>query len=903
MKSADRKTYLWSIAGSLGLVWVFAAVQFLFVYQDFLPRMLVVPTVVGALVGALLGRLLVLRRRLFETKQSLEQRIGQRTAQLRFEKGRLDRLIQAMPDAVVLKDTDGRWQVINHSAEQLFELADVAWNGMTDQQLAALRPRFDELFNLPSSGETQADGSDLLVLKIDAQSQPSRPEQYLEIRRLPLPHAAEQPEGRMMVVRDITREKRAIDEARHHLQNQALLLKAVGEGVYGIDPEGRCTFANDAAISLLGYNREEVLGADLHALFHHHRPDGSDYPPEECPIHQTLRDGQTRHAEEWFIHKAGHFFPVEITITPVHTADSGAVVVFRDMSERRRIEEDLRIAGVAFEHMQPVIIADRDQRILRVNEAFEQMTGYTAEEAIGQTPRLLQSGHHDKNFYRAMWDQINRVGQWQGEVMNRRKDGGIYAEWLNISVVRDEAGEITHYVASVHDLSEQKKAQEEIEKLAFYDPLTGLPNRRLLKDRLRQAIAVSQREQNYGALLFIDLDNFKTLNDTRGHAIGDLLLESVARRLTESMRESDTVARIGGDEFVILLSQLGRQVDQAEETAAQVAEKILAQISRPHELAGQKHAMTPSVGVSLFLGNRMDADQLLKQADIAMYQAKDAGRNAIRFFDPETQTRLERHVEMESRLRHALENGELTMHLQPIVDQSGHVRAAEVLARWPQPDGQWISPGEFIPLAEQTGLIVPLGNWITESACRLLAGWQDRPELSSLTLSVNLSARQLMQGSCTGQMTGLLERTGAPAQLLKLEITETTMMSNQLDVIEIFKDLCALGVRLSLDDFGTGYSSLSYLKRLPLNQLKIDQSFVRDITTDGNDAAIVETIIAMARALDLGVVAEGVETEEQFAFLRAHDCDLYQGFLFHRPMPVEAFEQLMRPDADRPDTT
>ena len=543
--------------------------------------------------------------------------------------------------------------------------------------------------------------------------------------------------------------------------------------------------------------------------------------------------------------------------------------------------------------MQPIVITDRDQRIIRVNPAYTQMTGYTAEELINNTPRLLRSGHHDKAFYQKMWQQIKKEGHWQGEIINRRKNGGIYVEWLTIAAVKDNAGEVTHYVASAHDLTEQKKIQAEIEKLAFYDPLTGLPNRRLLRDRLEHSLVSLAREKHSGALLFIDLDNFKTINDTMGHAVGDQLLVQIAGRLREVTRKSDTVARLGGDEFVVLLTNLDIDPKVAKTQAQHVAEKILRTLSQPYTLAGRSHNSTPSIGISMFHDHNQDADQLLKQADIAMYQAKDAGHGTIRFFDPQTQQRLEKQVHMELALRDALEQGRLSYQLQPIVNTAGKIVAAELLARWLQLDGSNIPPSEFIPLAEKTGLIIPLGKWVLESACQLLANWQHQDRLADITLSVNVSARQLQQYSDGKVLQDLLDRTRAPAHRLRLEFTESSMMLQQYDTAKIFFDLRNLGIELALDDFGTGFSSLCHLKQLPVTQLKIDQSFVRDLTTDRNDAAIVEAILAMAHALDLTVVAEGVETNEQFNFLRQHQCDLYQGYLFYRPMSTAEFEALV----------
>jgi len=564
-----------------------------------------------------------------------------------------------------------------------------------------------------------------------------------------------------------------------------------------------------------------------------------------------------------------------------------------DITERKRAEADLRVAATAFESQEGMIITDIDQRILRINRACSEITGYSPEEAVGQTPRLFSSGRHDAAFYREMWASIEGSGVWKGELWNRRKNGEVFPEWFSISAVKGEDGRVSHYVASFIDISQRKTAEDEIKHLAFYDPLTHLPNRRLLMDRLRHALIAGARSESSGALLFIDLDNFKTLNDTLGHGKGDLLLESVARRLTASVREEDTVARLGGDEFVVMLEGLSPNSNDAGAQTRLVGEKILRALNEHHDLAGLSYHSTASIGIALFAHQADTVDELLKRADLAMYQAKAAGRNTLRFFDPEMQSVVTARVALEADLREGLRKNQFALHYQPQVAADGSITGAEALLRWRHPLRGMIPPLEFIPLAEETGLILPLGNWVLETACAQLKAWDANANTAQLTLAVNVSARQFRHADFVEQVLAVLQRSGADPQRLELELTESLLLEDVEGVIAKMTALKARGVYFALDDFGTGYSSLSYLKRLPLDELKIDQSFVRDVLTDPNDAAIARTIVALGRSMGLIVIAEGVETREQRDFLAANGCSNYQGYLFGRPVPADEFERLL----------
>jgi len=571
------------------------------------------------------------------------------------------------------------------------------------------------------------------------------------------------------------------------------------------------------------------------------------------------------------------------------------VEVFLRLYQQQRMlqekNESLRIAATVFESQEGMIITDANNVILRVNSAFINITGYSAPEVVGKEPSFLASGRHDASFYKSMWAGIVETGAWEGEVWNRRKSGEVYPERLTITAVKDENHAISNYVASFSDITQSKAAAEEIEHLAFYDPLTQLPNRRLLRDRLKQSLASNLRSGHGGALLFIDLDDFKALNDTLGHDKGDLLLQQVAERLLACVREGDTVARMGGDEFVVMLEDLSHLALDAASQAEAVGGKILKSLNQPYSLVSHEHHSTPSIGITLFNDKQPELDELLKQADIAMYQAKKAGRNTMRFFDQAMQDSVMIRATMEADLRSAIGGQEqFQLYYQMQIDSTGCIFGAEVLARWKHPLRGMISPAEFIPLAEDSGLILPLGYWVLATACQQLADWAKQPETASLCLAVNVSAKQIRTSTFVDEVLELLEYFKIASARLKLEITESMLLGNVDDIIDKMNTLKAAGIDFSMDDFGTGYSSLQYLKKLPINQLKIDQSFVRDIATDSSDKAIIRTIIAMAITLDLDIIAEGVELEEQRELLLEQGCMRFQGFLFGKPVPIAEFE-------------
>ncbi|MGE4501705.1 MAG: EAL domain-containing protein [Thiomicrospira sp.] len=559
-----------------------------------------------------------------------------------------------------------------------------------------------------------------------------------------------------------------------------------------------------------------------------------------------------------------------------------------------RHREELRVAATAFNVQEGITITDPNGKILKVNQAFTRLTGYKPHEVIGLTPAVLSSGRQDKTFYQTMWQALKKNGSWQGEIWNRRKDGEVYAEWLTITGVYDEKGRITHYVGAFLDITQRKEDEEQIRRLAFYDPLTALPNRRLLLERVEHAMATSSRTRRHGAVLFIDLDNFKTLNDTKGHDMGDQLLLEVANRLKAQTRESDTVVRLGGDEFVVLYEGLDASVEKASLDAEHLAEAIRDSLNQPYLLDDYEHYSSPSIGIALFLGHHPSLDEVLKNADSAMYQAKNAGRNTIRLFDPEMQKALEARLKMEEDLRFAVAQSQFELFYQPQLNDQGVLQGAEMLIRWHHPESGLVPPNAFIPIAEESGLIVDIGDWVIEQACQRLGEWSQQAGLSHLTLAANISARQFRQVDFVQKVQHWLSVYQVPPCRLELEITESMVLEDLEEAVEKMHRLREMGVLFAMDDFGTGYSSLASLRRLPLDQIKIDQSFIRDLAQAQSSQVLTHTIIAMGQALGFRVLAEGVEEQAQCQLLNAQGCHLFQGYYFAKPMPYADFEAFLQ---------
>ena len=679
-------------------------------------------------------------------------------------------------------------------------------------------------------------------------------------------------------------QKLAVSEAK-----LKAIIEAEPECIKIVDAQGRLLQMNPAGLAMIEADSlEQVAGQPVIDLI------APEYRAAFAQLHQRVLAGETAELAFEVLGLKGGRRWLETHAVPMQ--DQGQTVqlaVTRDITGRKHAEQELRIAATAFESQQGMTITDAQRVILRVNQAFSQITGYSAEEAIGQNPRILNSGRHDHAFYAAMAQSLEREGVWSGEIWNRRKSGEVYPEWLSISAVKDERGFATHYVAIFSDISERAAVQAQLDTLAFYDPLTQLPNRRLLLDRLDQALHASSRHARQNALLFVDLDNFKTINDTLGHFQGDSLLVQVAKRLKTCVRDGDTVARLGSDEFVVLLEDLSENISEAATQTETVAEKILATFVPAFALDFGAYHGTTSIGITLFGGAAQEgSEQPLKRAELAMFQAKAAGRNTLRFFDAQMQAEVSIRAALEADLRAALQQQQFLLHYQPQVVGAGRITGVEALVRWQHPQRGMVSPAQFIPLAEECGLILPIGQWVLETACAQLAAWAQTLELAHLTIAVNVSARQFKQAGFVESVLATLARSGATPTRLKLELTESMLVEDVEGIIAKMAALKARGVGFSLDDFGTGYSSLAYLKRLPLDQLKIDQGFVRNIVTDPNDAAIARMVMALAESLGLAVIAEGVELQAQADFLAHLGCHAYQGYLFSRPLPLAALQAL-----------
>ncbi|WP_188567197.1 EAL domain-containing protein [Undibacterium terreum] len=681
-------------------------------------------------------------------------------------------------------------------------------------------------------------------------------------------------------------EKKLIEsEALLRLRNDAL--SATSQGVIIATPDGRITYVNQATSYLSGLSQQYLQGMKLGELYGDRV---RAFLKEDPELQKTLQHETCRETAD------GKVIWLELTMSLVTDQQSKVrqyVGVLREITKKKLAEQELKIAAMAFETQEGIMITDTHSTILRVNRAFTEITGYEAAEAIGKPVSILRSGRHDVAFYKEMWQSIAKNRYWSGEVWNRRKSGEVYPERLVITAVVADDGSISNYVGSFTDITEYKISEDKIHQLAFFDPLTNLPNRRLLIDRLGRALASTARHKRHGAILMIDLDNFKTLNDTKGHNVGDQLLTEIGLRLKACTRTEDTVSRTGGDEFVVVLEQLHPELNQAAAQAEGVAEKIRQILNQSFALGSVDYESSGSIGISMFCDEPIGIDELLRRADMAMYQAKALGKNGLRFFDPSMQAALESRTALESDLRQAIGAGQFVLHYQLQVSALGDPIGAEVLLRWQHPRRGLVSPMDFIPMAEETGLILPIGLWVFETACLQIKKWSAIPARAGLQLAVNVSARQFRQASFVDDIKNILARTGANPVLLKLELTESVVLEEVDTVIEKMHALKEIGVCFSLDDFGTGYSSLSYLQRLPLNQLKIDRSFVHNLPKDKSNATIVRTIINLGESLGLNVIAEGVETPEQRDFLLRSGCQAYQGYYFCKPIAINEFEELL----------
>ncbi|MBF0540930.1 MAG: EAL domain-containing protein [Nitrospirae bacterium] len=641
--------------------------------------------------------------------------------------------------------------------------------------------------------------------------------------------------------------------------------------------------ANISTYQCLGYSQKELIGKSIDILFEE---------GQGVHLSKSILENGSYNLETDMIIKSGEKVSVLCSFSKMKDKHKGSVEIVciaKDITEQKSYESDLRKLSAAVEQsLSAIVITDKTGKIEFVNQKFTENTGYTLTEVKGKTPRILKSGVHNEAFYKELWETIIAGKEFRSDICNKKKDGSLVWEFMSISPIKDSKGIITHFIAVKIDDTERKKAEERLKFLALYDALTGLPNRVLFEDRLNQAITYGKRTNQKFGIMFLDLDKFKNINDTLGHNIGDLLLQEVALRLNQCLRESDTVSRMGGDEFQILLSNTGGQADPAL-----VAEKIINSLGKPFLLDGNECFIGVSIGICLFPESGEEVETLLKNADLAMYQVKERGRNSYQFYDPLMDAANMERIRLENDIRGAVENKEFILFYQPQIElKTGKIIGAESLIRWKHKEFGLISPAKFIPVAEEIGMINKIGDWVFEEACTQCKQWYDAG-FKDINISVNLSSKQFLQKDFVTKLKDTIEKTSVDANRIDIELTEGGIMNDIEHSINMMNEIKKFGIKISVDDFGTGYSSLLYLKRFPIDILKIDQGFIRNSTTDSSDAVITSTIINMAHSLNFKVIAEGVEIVDQLELLRTFNCDAIQGYIFSKPLTAENFRKLL----------
>lgn len=793
------------------------------------------------------------------------------------EQGRARQYLEVVGVIMLSLDVEGRVQMINRKGGEILgcpkeEIINRDWfsDFLPSENTNTVRSAFTQL--LAGTRTRQLEDYDYPVITRDGE------QRMIAWKNVVLTDSDGRVTGVLASGVDVTERRDAEFEAEKAKKEWNYAMDFYDDPIYLLDLQRRVVRANQAFYRLARASESEVIGRNISEIVH---PQGEEVPCPVCRAQVELRDATITMEADHPDNPAG--VPIEVICRMLHDPHdlpSGILVTIRDLSRAREMSEKLTQSQAVFESTsEGIMITDTQLRIVAVNPAFTSITGYTEAEALGQTPQLLKSEHHPRDFYRELWASISADGGWQGEIWNRRKNGEVYPEWLTISSVENSDGDVTNYISVFSDISQLKQSQSRLEFLAHHDPLTALPNRLLFRARLEHAIERAMRNNKIVAVLFLDLDRFKHINDSLGHTIGDALLEAVARRFRELIREEDTVARLGGDEFVILMEEL-----KDSDSAAVLAEKVSKSLNAAFNIGGYELFVGVSIGISLFPQDGDDVEQLLRNADSAMYRAKELGRNTYQFYTQELTTHAFEQLLLGGQLRKAIEQEQLVLHYQPQVDlKSGRIIGIEALVRWQHPDHGMISPAQFIPLAEETNLIIPLGEWVLRHACSQARSWLDMGyEFGHI--SVNIAGPQIQQGNLLEVVRRALDEAGLPAARLELEITETFIMGQAKPAIALLLSLRRLGVSLAIDDFGTGYSSLAYLKQLPVNKLKIDRGFVMDLPDDENDAAIARAVIALGHSMLFTVIAEGVETDAQRDFLIQEGCEQAQGYLYSKPV-------------------
>ncbi|BAP58186.1 sensor histidine kinase FexB [Thioploca ingrica] len=823
------------------------------------------------------------------TQTLLEQRVQKRTQELLHERALLCNLIDFVPDLIFYKDCEGKYLGCNKAFEEFKGINRSELLGQSDFDLF---PPEKAQFCWETDKQTVTTGKP--HAHEECGTYPDGHECLFDTLKAPFFALDGQVLGLIGISRDITARKQyeeALQQSEHMLR---LVIDNIPQFIFWKDNYSVYLGCNQNYSRIVGLEQvEDIVGktdADLML-----------YQQEGHAFFETLNrcivaDGQYayRQVESVQLDNNTRLW-LEINKVPLQDRQNqvmGVLGCFEDITERKMVEDKLRQSIKVFENSaEAICITDANTRIIGINKAFTKITGYTAREVMGKTPKILKSGKHKSDFYEVMWNAILRLGHWEGEIWNRRQNGEIFLEWLHISVIRDEQNQnqITNYLGIFSDLTSRKQTEQRLAYLVHYDDLTGLPNRTLFYELANRALYYAQQHSELVAIMFLDLDGFKYVNDTWGHLTGDLLLKKVASRLTECLRKTDTIARLGGDDFAIVLENINnvKEVDI-------FAQNILKAMSlSAFKLNGQETFITMSIGISLYPNDGQEVDTLLKNADMAMYRAKENGKNNHQFYIARLNVLSHQRLILETKLRHALEREELVLYYQPQLHlASGQIVGAEVLLRWQHPEMGLVLPYRFIPLAEETGLIVPIGEWVLQRTCLQYQRWREQGQ-ALLRMSVNLSSRQFKQDNFIKRIGEIIEETCIDPTLLELELTESLLITDFDEVNHILHQLKEMGMLLAIDDFGTGYSSLSYLKRFPIDKLKIDQSFVRDVPNNKEDMSIIKAIIALARSLRLTVIAEGVETKSQQIFLKSLKCDEIQGYLIGRPMPEQEFIQML----------